>query len=401
MGVWSFVRVAACAAALVAGGSRAVLAQTAPPLRIGVLTDMSGPSSAFGGQGSVVAAQLAAEDMKGTVLGRPIEILSGDHQNKPDLGSIIARRWFDQDQVQAVVDLPNSGVALAVAAIATAARRFAMVTNASAVEITSRACSPYVSHWTDDTWTLSRAVGRLGLEKLGRRWFFVIVDIVFGHSIAQETSEVVTKGGGEVVGMVKHPLGASDMSSFIVQALESKSDVVALGNIGSDLVNSVKQAAEFGLARSGKKLVTFFTTIAEIDAIGLEGAQGMYVVGNFYWDQNEATRAFAQRFHDRTGRMPTQQQAGVYAAVTAYLRAVAAAGGGDPQRVAAQLHASDADFFGQKARMRADGRVLVDTNLFRVKSPAASRGRWDYLDLIATLPAAQAYHEVSPACLRP
>jgi branched-chain amino acid transport system substrate-binding protein len=374
------------------------VAQEKRPIRIGVLGDMTGPTAALGGQGAVVAAQLAAEDHNGTVLDRPIEILSADHQNKPDVGSLIARQWFDRDHVDAVTDLANSGVALAVIGVAEKAHRFSMVTNASAAEVTSRACSSYVSHWTDDTNALTRVVGQLGLEKLGRKWFFVVLDLVFGEAIARDTSAIVTGGGGEVLGVVKHPLGTSDMSPYLLRALESRADVIALGNVGTDLVNSVKQAAEFGLDRSGKKLVTFFTTIADIDAVGLESAQGMYVVGNFYWDQNDATRVFALRFQNRTGKMPTKQQAATYAAVRHYLEAVKAVGTDDPDAVAVPFHARPADFFGQRGVVREDGRVLLEVNLFKVKAPAASNGRWDDYDLIASLPAAQVYLGRNPHC---
>jgi branched-chain amino acid transport system substrate-binding protein len=341
---------------------------------------------------------LAAEDFRNAVIGRPIEIVVGDHQNKPDVASLLARRWFDEEHVGAITDMANSSVALAVIHLANASKRFAMVTDASAVEITERMCSPYVSHWTDDTWTLAHTVGSFGVKNLGKRWFFVVLNLVFGESIARETSEIVKGEGGQVVGIVKHPFGTGDMSSFLLQAMSSQADVIALGNVGNDLVTSVKQLSEFGFRQTDKKLVTFFTTIADVDSMGLNNAQGLYAVSNFYWNSNDSTREFAARFSKRAGKMPTKQQAATYVAVRHYLDSIADAKTDAPDAVANVFHARPAEFFGQTARVRADGRVLLDVNMFRVKSPDASKGRWDYYDQIAALPASEAYKEMNSKC---
>lgn len=374
------------------------LAQNAVPVRIGVLGDLSGPGAAFSGSGAVASARLAAADFGGMVLGRTIEILSADHQNKPDLASQIARKWFDVDGVSAVADLPNSGVALAVIDVAEADKRTVLVSAASAADITSRSCSRYVSHWTDDTTTLSRAVSRLGVERIGKKWFFVVLDLTFGDIIVRDTSALIKALGGTVVGVVKHPFGTADFSSFLLQAIGSNADVVALGNVGADLVNSVKQAEEFGIRQSGKKLISFFTTVADVDAIGLQSAQGLFTVENFYWDQNGATRAFSKRFFDVTGKEPTKQQASVYASVHHFLAAVQAAGTDNADAVSFKMHTMPADFFGQQATVRGDGRVLLDVNLYQVKTPAESKGRWDIYNWVATLPASQAYGDISPQC---
>ena len=372
-------------------------AQQAPKrdaVRIGILSDLSGSFADVAGPGSIVAAQLAAEDFGGRTAGLPVQILSGDHQNRPDTGSALARRWFDTEGVDAVVDLPNSAIALAVGEIARSANRVALVTAAVASRLTGDACSPNLIHYSLDTWSMSNVPSRALVQSGGTSWFYVTADYAFGHDLEKQSMDAVARAGGKVLGSVRHPLGTTDFSSVLLQAQASRASIVALSNSQADFINSMKQAAEFGLARRGQRVVGLAVYVSDIVSLGLEATQGATVVGNWYWDLNEGTRSFARRFGERMGgRMPTDLQANVYAAVTHFLRAADALGSStDGRAVVAKMKAlpTEDSIFG-RGMIRADGRRVSPVYVFNVKSPAASRGRYDVYRLEREVPIEEAY----------
>jgi branched-chain amino acid transport system substrate-binding protein len=375
-------------------------AQQAPKrdaVRIGILSDLSGSFADVAGPGSVVAAQLAAEDFGGRTAGLPVQILSGDHQNRPDTGSALARRWFDTEGVDAVVDLPNSAIALAVGEVARSANRVALVTAAVSSRLTGDACSPNLIHYSLDTWSMSNVPSRALVQSGGTTWFYVTADYAFGHDLEKQSMDAVTRAGGRVLGSVRHPLGTTDFSSVLLQAQASRASIVALSNSQADFINSMKQAAEFGLARRGQRVVGLAVYVSDIVSLGLEATQGATVVGNWYWDLNEGTRSFARRFGERMGgRMPTDLQANVYAAVTHFLRAADALGNStDGRAVVAKMKAlpTEDSIFG-RGMIRADGRRVSPVYVFNVKSPAASRGRYDVYGLEREVPIEEAYRPV-------
>lgn len=378
-----------CALSVLPGAARAEI--SGQVVRIGVLTDMGGQFADIGGKGSVVAAELAAEDFGGKVAGVPIEIIAGDHQNKPDVGGAILRKWFDEDGVDAVADLPVSSVAFAAQDIARQKHKTLLISGAAVSELTGKACSPYSSHWADDTYALANATGKAVTKNGGKSWFFITVDYSFGHAMERDAAAAVEATGGKVVGTVRHPLGAADLSSFLLQAQASKAEVIGLANVGKDTSNAVKQAAEFGLTSGGQKLAGFLVFLTDIKAIGLPLAKGLLVSTGFYWDQNDEARAFAKRFEAKVGRMPTKQQASVYASVKHYLKAVAASGSDEAGAVNAEMRQLPVDYFGHPATIRPDGRVLYDLTLYEVKSPAESKGPWDFYKPVTTLPAAEVF----------
>ena len=366
-------------------------------IRIGILSDLSGGFADVAGPGSVVAAQLAAEDFGGRAAGLPVHILSGDHQNRPDTGSALARRWFDTEGVDAVVDLPNSAIALAVGEVARSANRVALVTAAVASRLTGDACSPNLVHYSLDTWSMSNVPSRALVQSGGTNWFYVTADYAFGHDLEKQSMDAVTRAGGKVLGSVRHPLGTTDFSSVLLQAQSSRASIVALSNSQADFINSMKQAAEFGLARRGQRVVGLAVYVSDIVSLGLEATQGATVVGNWYWDLNEGTRSFARRFGERMGgRMPTDLQANVYAAVTHFLRAADALGSStDGRAIVAKMKAlpTEDSIFG-RGLIRADGRRVSPVYVFNVKSPAASRGRYDVYRLEREVPIEEAYRPV-------
>lgn len=381
---------AALLGAALAGAQPAAAQLSDNVLRIGVLNDQSGLFADLAGPGSVEAARMAAADFGGTVLGRPIEVVAGDHQNRPDVGSALARRWYDNDRVDVIMDIPNSGVALAVQGVARERRRLVIYSSAAVSDLTGRACSPYGIHWTFDSYALARSTATAIARAGGRSWFFLTVDYALGHTFERDVGQVVAANGGRVAGGVRHPLNTPDFSSFLLQAQASRAQVLAFANAGGDLSNSIKQAAEFGLFRTmtPTAIMAFLT---DIHAIGLQTAQGLRLTESFYWDMNDEARAWSQRFFAARGRMPTMPQAGVYTATMHYLRAVQAAGTDNAERVAEMMRATPInDFMTRDGRIREDGRVLRDFYLFEVKSPAESRGPWDLYRLIATIPAADA-----------
>ena len=386
---------------LVSGGVRPALAQ-GQPVRIGVLGGMSGIASSIGGPGSVAAARLAVSDAGGRVLGRPVEIVSADHQDSPDIARTIALRWFDQEDVVAIADLNLTAAALAVVEAGRLRHRATMVSGAASADFAGRWCSPYNTLWSDDTWTLSRGLVRALLAQGLDTWFFVVADVAFGNSLAAEASDAVRADGGRVLGTVRHPLGTADFSSFLLAAQGSGAKVVALGSVGTDTVNALKQAAEFGLTRT-QRIATFLTFITDIDAVGQQQAQGALLLSGFYWDQSDPARAFARRFGEAMGgtdlRVPTKEQAAVYASVRHFLRAVEAAGTTDATAVGEAMRRLPVDFLGRPGSIRRDGRVLFDVSLYRVKVPEASKARWDLYEEVSRLPAAEAYRpEDSAPC---
>jgi len=382
---------AAVAVLLLAGVAQA------QPIRIGVLTDLTGMVSDVSGDGSVVAARLAVEDFGPTVLNRPIEVLAGDHQNKPDIGASIARQWFDQDGVQMIIDLPNSSVALAVERVANDHRKIMIASTGLAADITGKNCIPTGFQWATDTYALAHGIGNAVVRAGGKTWFLLTADYVFGKNLAADGTDAITNAGGTVVGSVLHPFDAGEFSSYLVAARASGAQVIGLANGAGDTVNAIKQAHEFGIDAGGQRIAAFLLYVTDVNAIGLDVAQGIYLVNSFYWDMDDATRAFARRFAAlHRGRMPTIAQAAVYSGVFHYLRAVRAAGTDEGPTVATKMKEMPVeDFYTHGAKVRADGRVMRDHYLFQVKSPAESHGPWDYFKLLATIPGADAVRPVS------
>lgn len=364
-------------------------------LRIGVLNDQAGPYGDFGGKTSVTAAQMAVEDFGGKVLGKPIEIVTGDHQNKPDIASSIARRWFDVDNVSAVTDLTNSAVALAVQKIAADKGKVTLAVGPATTRLTNEDCSPTGFHWAFDTYSQAIGTARAIVDQGGKSWFILAADYAFGHQMAADLANVVKEKGGTVLGQVRHPLNTSDFSSFLLQATASKAQIVGLANAGADTINSVKQAAEFRLAAGGQKLAGLVVVLSDVHALGLPVANGLVFTTAFYWDMNDATRAWSKRFFERTGRMPGMIQAGTYSAVLHYLKAVAAAGTNDGKAVAAKMREIKVDDFFANGFVREDGRMVHDMYLVEVKKPEESKAPWDYYKVLGTIAANDAVQPLS------
>ena len=368
------------------------------PIRIGVLNDQSGVYADYQGVGSVYAAQLAVEDMGGRVGDTPVEVISADHQNSPDIGSTIARKWLDQDGVDAIADVPNSAIALAVNQLVRDHNKVLLGSGVGTSELTGKQCSPNTVQWTYDNWELGHALGRAVIARGGNKWFLLTSDYAFGYDLAANVRDAVQTGGGSVLGEVKHPLGTADFSSYLLQAQSSGANVLALANAGGDTVNAIKQANEFGLPAS-MTIVGPIVNINVIAATGLKAAAGVLAVTPFYWDMNDATRAFAARFAARHPRhiMPNDMQAGVYAAVVDYLKAVKAVGGASNGRAvvdAMKATPTDDPLFG-KGSIRADGRKIHPVYLFETKTPAESKSEWDMFKLLSTIPADQAFRPLS------
>ncbi|MGB3830956.1 MAG: ABC transporter substrate-binding protein [Mesorhizobium sp.] len=363
-------------------------------VKIGVLTDQSGVFSSLAGQGSVVAAQMAIEDF-GDKLGVPVELLSADHQNKADVGTQIARQWYDVEGVDLIVDVPNSSVVLAVQELAREKNRVLIASGSGTAGLTNESCSPNGIHWTWDTYAVAVSTGKAMVEQGGNRWFFLTADYAFGHTMQADVSAVVKDAGAEVVGSVIAPLNTADFSSYLLQAPAVNANVIALANGGTDTINSLKQAQEFGLTQQARiaGLAIFLT---DVHSIGLDAAQGLYLTTGFYWDRTDESRAWSKRFFDRHGAMPTMSQAGVYSAVTHYLNAVAATGDDEAGAVVKQMKATPVnDFFAQNGVIREDGRMVHDMYLAQVKTPAESTGPWDYYKILSTVPGDEAFRPLS------
>jgi branched-chain amino acid transport system substrate-binding protein len=363
-------------------------------LVIGVMTDMSGPYADLAGKGSELAARMAVEDFGGKVAGMTIEVIAADHQNKPDIGSSLAREWFDTKGVDAIVDVPTSSVALAVNEVTKTKNKVFLVSGAGTSDLTGKACSPNTIHWTYDTWALSNAAGREIIKNGGDSWFFLTVDYAFGAALERDASKVVEQMGGKVLGDVKHPLNAQDFSSFLLQAQSSKAKIIGLANAGKDTINSIKQAAEFGIMAKGQKMAGLLTFITDVNALGLPAAQGLILSESFYWDRDDNTRAWSKKFADkRDGAMPTMVQAGVYSAVTHFLKAVAELKSAkDGKAVVDKMKAMPGDdpLFG-KGTIDPNGRRRHSMYVYEVKKPDESKAKWDYYKLIREVPADQAF----------
>ncbi|MGB8183151.1 MAG: ABC transporter substrate-binding protein [Stellaceae bacterium] len=385
-------------AVALAFGAAAPAAQAAnDKVVIGVMNDMSSVYSYLGGMGSVVAARMAVHDFGGKVLGKPIEVIYADHQNKPDVGAAIAQKWFDQDGVDAIVDLPTSSVAIAVQQVAKERGKVTLISNGGSSELTGKFCSPTGVHWTYDTYALAHVTGKAIVQQGGKSWFFITADYAFGHQLQDDTAAVVKASGGTVVGSVNVPLNNADFSSFLLQAQQSKAQVIGLANAGGDTVNSIKQAAEFGIVKGGQRLAGLLVFIADVNALGLQTAQGLMLTEAYYWDQNAQTRAFAKRFEaEYNGKVPTSGQAGVYGAVLHYLKAMAAAKTEDGVKVVDEMRKMPInDFMTHNGKIRIDGRVIRDMYLFQVKSPQESKYPYDYYKQLAVIPGDQAFRPLS------
>ena len=372
------------ALAWIGGGA----ASAEDPIKIGVLSDFNGFTSAIAGQGSVVATEMAIEDFGGSVAGRKIEVVYADHQNKPDVGQAVARKWFDVDGVDVIVDVPNSAVALAVQDVAKNVNKVVVQSAAGTPALTGKACTENDVHWARDAYALARSLGKSIVKAGGDTWFFVTADYAFGHAAEAEMTKVVTQSGGKVLGSARHPPSASDFSSFLLTAQASKAKVVALANAGGDTSTSIKQAQEFGLITGGQTVVALTPFITDIHALGLAAAQGIELTDVFYWDDSDSGRAWAQRFFAKHGAMPTSVQADAYSAITHYLKAIAA--GADPKdgkAVVAKMKATPvSDALLPKGYIREDGKLVRDMYIYRVKTPAESKGEWDLYKKVSTIP---------------
>jgi branched-chain amino acid transport system substrate-binding protein len=379
-------------AALATYGLLASAPASAQGVKIGVLADQSGTFADFDGKGSVEAAKMAIEDFGGSVLGEKIELINADHQNKVDLATAIARRWYDFEGVDTITDLTNSSVALAVQQIAADKKKIDIVVASSTPALTGAACTPYGFHWAYDSHALAVSTGGALVKTGADTWFFITVDYAAGHAFEKDTSDIVAASGGKVLGHVLFPLNTPDFSSFLLQAQSSKAKIVALANGGQDAINSIKQAAEFGIVAGGQRLAASLLTVAEVHGLGLEAAQGLMLTESYYWDLNDRTREFGERYFKRTGRMPNMVQAGMYSATLQYLKAVKAAGTKDADAVAKKLKELPVeDAFTAHGHVQANGRMVSDLYLFQVKKPSESKRDWDYYNLLATVPGDTAY----------
>lgn len=379
-------------AALAAG-----VAQAQTSVKVGVMNDRSGLYADLSGEGSVIAARMAVEDFKAAEKGIKVEIVSADHQNKPDVGSTIARQWYDQDGVDAILDVPTSSVALAVNQITKEKNKIHINSGAASSDLTGKACSPNTIHWTYDTYALAQGTGGAMVKAGGDSWFFMTADYAFGHALERDTGAIVTKNGGKVVGAVRTPFPGTDFSSFLLQAQASKAKVIGLANAGGDTINSIKQAGEFGITSAGQKLAGLLVFITDVHALGLQTAQGLVLTEAFYWDLNDQTRAWSDRFAKTNGgKKPSMVQAGVYSGMLHYLKGIEAAKSKDATAVMAKMKElpTDDPLFG-KGSVRADGRKMHDMYLFEVKKPAESKGPWDYYKQVAVLKANDAFKPLS------
>lgn len=377
-------------AALAGGTAQAQISDDV--VRIGVLNDQSSLYADLGGPGSVVAARMAVEDAGGQVLGKPVEIVVADHQNKADIGASIARQWFDADKVDMAIGFDNSSVALAVEQVAAQKNRIAIAGAVGTTAFTGKNCTPNEAAWLYDSYALTNTLARSLVERGGNTWFFITVDYAFGHSLEADATRAVLASGGKVLGSVRHPLNTADFSSYLIQAQSSGAKVVALANGGGDMINATKQANEFGLTRGGETVVSLLVFITDIHSVGLKAAQGLRFVTAFYWDRDEDSRAWSKRFFARHQRMPTMAQAAVYSAIRHYLRAIAAAGTDEAKAVMAKMREIPVDdFYARNGKVREDGRLVHDLYFVAVKTPAESSGPWDYYKILATIPGEQAF----------
>ncbi|MDB5653940.1 MAG: ABC-type branched-chain amino acid transport system, periplasmic component [Tardiphaga sp.] len=361
------------------------------PIKLGVLNDMTGAFADLGGKGSIVAAQMAIDDAGGKVLGRPVQLISADSQNKPDIAAAIARRWFDVEDVSAIIDPVPSGAALAVLDLSRERKKIVLIASSGLADMTGKSCTSTSFQWAYDTSVLAKGTAAAVVSGGAKKWFFLTADVAFGHSLANQSRSVVEANGGTVVGEVRHPYLTHDFSSFLLQAQASGAEVVALANSGSDTTNSIRQAIEFGIGSGNTKLVALLAFVTDIHSLGLDRAKGLLLTESFYWDLNDETRAWSKRFADKMGgRMPSMAQAAAYSGVAHYLKAMASAGTTEGQAVADKMRELPInDFMMKDGRARKDGRIVHDFYLFQVKAPEESKGPWDYYKLIRKIPAAE------------
>jgi branched-chain amino acid transport system substrate-binding protein len=391
----TLIQAAGLALALaVAGAAQAQISDGV--VRIGVLTDLSGAYSDLSGQGAVVATQMAIDDFLAQE--RPdfkVDMVSADHQDKGDIAANKAREWFEQGKVDVVTELVNSSTALAVQKIGKEKNRVVLISGAASTKITNEECNDVTVHWTYDTYAVANGTAKAVVQQGGKTWFFLTADYAFGQSLEKDASDVVTANGGTVLGAVRHPFPGSDFSSFLLKAQASGAQVIGLANAGTDTTNSIKQAAEFGITPK-QSLAGLLVFITDVNSLGLKATQGMYLTEGFYWDLNDETRAWSKRFFEKHKRMPTMVQAGQYSSVMHYLKAVKSLNSDDTQKVMAQMKKTPVnDFFAQNGRIRDDGRMVHDMYLFQVKKPAESKGPWDYYNVRATIPAAEAFQPLA------
>ncbi|MCW5733826.1 MAG: ABC transporter substrate-binding protein [Enhydrobacter sp.] len=381
------------AAALAAWTAPAWAQLSNDSVKLGVATDLSSLYADINGPGAVMAVEMAIADFGGSVLGKKIELVSGDIQNKADVAASLASRWYDNDKVDMIMGAGASSSSIAIQGVAGDKKRIFIAPDPASSDLTGKLCNPYSIHWVYDTAALANGTGSAVVKAGGKEWFFLTADYAFGYALQRDVAAVVTKAGGKVLGEVRHPINTQDFSSFLLQAQASKAQIIGLANAGGDTINSIKQASEFGIVKAGQKLAGLLVFITDVHSLTLERAQGLRLTEAFYWDLNDKTRAFAKRFSEKfKGKMPTSVQAGFYSAALAYLNAVKAAGTDDPDKVMAQMKATtwDDPVFG-KSSIRADGRKMHDMYLFEVKSPAESKGPWDYYKLITPIAGEEAF----------
>jgi branched-chain amino acid transport system substrate-binding protein len=387
----------AAALAIMPAGAHAQMSDNV--VKIGVLTDLSGPAADATGNGSVLAARMAVEDFGGKVNGVPIEIVTANHQLKPDIGAEIATRWYDVDKVDLIVDVPVSAVGLAVQEVARKKQRLFITHSTGTADFTGKFCSPYGMQWVFDTYALATGTAREVVKRGGDSWFFLTADYAFGHSLERDATRVVEENGGKVLGAVRHPFASADLSSFILQAQASKAKIIGLASGPPDNINAVKLGGEFGVFQAGQQMAGLLVLITDVHALGLKAAQGLLLTTSFYWDMDDATRAWSKRFYGTLNKMPTMWQAGVYSSVTHYLNAVKTAGTDQPLDVASKMREAPVeDFFSRHGRLREDGLMVHDLYLVEVKKPEESKYPWDYYRALATIPGDRAFPPPSPAC---
>src|SRR5215471_8790481 len=368
-------------------------------VKIGVLTDLSGPASDATGQGSVLAAQMAVDDFGGKVGGVPIQVVSANHQLKPDIGAEIATRWYDVGKVDLILDVPVSAVGLAVQEVARKKQRLFITHSTGTADFTGKFCSPYGMQWVFDTYALATGTAREVVKRGGDSWFFVTADYAFGHSLERDATKVINESGGKVLGSVRHPFATQDLSSFILQAQASRAKIIGLASGPPDNINAIKLGGEFGAFARGQQMAGLRILITDVHALGLKAAQGLLLTTSFYWDMDDQTRAWSKRFFAKLNKMPTMWQAGVYSSVLHYLMAAQMAGTDDALKVAAQMRARPIeDFFSRHCKLREDGLMVHDLYLMQVKKPEESKQAWDYYQLLATIPGEQAFPPPDPAC---
>jgi len=365
-------------------------------LRVGVITDMSGQYKDGNGPGSLIAAQMAAEELRGIVAGRKIEIISGDHQNKPDIASAIVREWIDNQHVDVIAEGVNSAVALAVMNVTRDRNKPFLISGAGSSDITGKNCTPTSVHWTYDTYASSNATAKAIVKRGGKSWFFLTADYAFGHALERDATKLILAAGGKVLGAVRHPFNTADMSSFLLQAQAAKPDILALANAGADFRNAVAQADEFGIRGAGIQIVALQVTLSDVPALGLEHAHDLLFTDSFYWDRTPETRGFAQAFYTRHGAMPTSYQAGVNSALRHYFKAVAATGSTETAAVLGWMRTHPVnDFFAEGGKLREDGRMVHDMYLMRIKKPEESKSKWDVYEYLDTIAGDQAFRPLA------